>query len=144
MNAHVKPIDTEQRDFFLAALRCSYLRVKLIENEIASVGVALKDDLISPDAAVLWTDEIGLEELDRRAELRRQEEFSAILATMEDHPFPLETPTKVRPYLTPQSTIDAFSYVVSLKDPDQLESWLERHPSGVALLRGLLGGKNNA
>ena len=32
------------------------------------------------------------------------------------------------PYRTPQSTIDAFWFVVSLNNPDYLKSWLVQHP----------------
>jgi hypothetical protein len=34
-----------------------------------------------------------------------------------------------RPYRTPQSTIDAFSYVVSLGDSNRLARWLANHPA---------------
>jgi hypothetical protein len=37
------------------------------------------------------------------------------------------TTAKVQPYRTPQSTIDAFWYVVRLDDPTYLKSWLAQH-----------------
>src|SRR3984893_15426030 len=43
-----------------------------------------------------------------------------------------------RPHRTPQATIDAFWYVVSLKDPDRLSAWLRDHPRDTARLLKLL------
>jgi hypothetical protein len=39
-----------------------------------------------------------------------------------------------KPYRTPQSTIDAFWYVVRLDDPDYLARWLADHPRDAAFL----------
>jgi hypothetical protein len=143
MNAHVKPIDTEQRDFVLAALRCSYLRVKLIENEMASIGVALKGGLISPEVAVEWAEENGIGELERRAELRRQEEVAAILARMQDVP-PNSAPRSAKePYQPASSTIDAFWYLVRLNDPARLSAWLDARPMDAPFLLKLLEARKN-
>jgi hypothetical protein len=35
---------------------------------------------------------------------------------------------KPRPYRTPQSTVDAFWYLVQLNEPDRLKAWLEARP----------------
>jgi hypothetical protein len=45
------------RDFVLAALRCTSLRVKLIDNEITAIGTALRAGFISPDTALAWAEE---------------------------------------------------------------------------------------
>jgi hypothetical protein len=45
-----------RREFVLASLRCTCLRIKLIEKEIAAVGTALKGELISPDMALEWAE----------------------------------------------------------------------------------------
>jgi hypothetical protein len=37
-------------------------------------------------------------------------------------------PFKPRPYQTPQSTIDAFWYLVQLNDEAHLKAWLEARP----------------
>jgi hypothetical protein len=42
------------REFLLSALRSASLRCKLMDNELVSIGVALKHDLIGPDTAVQW------------------------------------------------------------------------------------------
>lgn len=47
------------RDFLLAAMRCARLRVQLLQLEIDEVGVALKFNLISPEHAVGWLEDIG-------------------------------------------------------------------------------------
>jgi hypothetical protein len=50
-------------------------------------------------------------------------------------------PTAAQPYRTPQSTIDAFWYVVGLCDPERLTVWLDDHPRETAFLLKLLEGK---
>jgi hypothetical protein len=41
-----------------------------------------------------------------------------------------------RPYQTPQSTVDAFWYLVQLNDEPRLKAWLEARPlDGPALLK---------
>jgi hypothetical protein len=42
------------REFLLSALRSASLRCKLADNELTTIGVALKNDLIGPDTAVQW------------------------------------------------------------------------------------------
>jgi hypothetical protein len=46
------------------------------------------------------------------------------------------------PYRAPQSTIDAFWYVVRLDDADYLKRWLAQHPRDVATLQKLWDGKH--
>jgi hypothetical protein len=45
-------------------------------------------------------------------------------------------------YHTPQSSIDAFWYVVRLDDPDYLTRWLEQHPLDASALCKLWEGRN--
>jgi hypothetical protein len=78
-------------------------------------------------------DEMTLPELERRAELIRQVEVAAIFARLEtmDDPskrLPPQPVPRSAPYRTPQSTIDAFWYVVGRDDTDYLRRWLARHP----------------
>lgn len=51
--------DQDHKDFLLAALRCGSLRAKMYENEINSIGVALKSDLIEVGTALVWLNDIG-------------------------------------------------------------------------------------
>jgi hypothetical protein len=53
-------------------------------------------------------------------------------------------PTRAAPYLTPQSTIDAFWYVVSLDDPEYLKRWFAQHPLDVPALLKLYERRNAA
>jgi hypothetical protein len=78
----------------------------------------------------LSPDEMTLDELERRAELRRQEEVAAILARMDamDVPFNPTAPREPLPYRTPEATVNAFWYVVRLGDPEYLTRWLSQHP----------------
>jgi hypothetical protein len=52
---------------------------------------------------------------------------------------------KPRPYQTPQSTIDAFRYLVQLNDEPRLKEWLEVRPlDGPTLLKLWRARKNGA
>ena len=63
--------------------------------------------------------------------------------TGEHPPRTVETPrAAAQPYQTPQSTVDAFWYVVRLDDPDYLARWLEQHPLDASALCKLWEGKN--
>jgi hypothetical protein len=50
-------------EFMLCALRCASVRAKLLENEINSIGVALKGKMISPQVALDWATDIGARDL---------------------------------------------------------------------------------
>jgi hypothetical protein len=83
--------------------------------------------------ADLSPDEMTLEELERRAELRRQEEVAAIFARLEAMDDPSKRPpvalrSEAEPYRPARSTVDAFLHVVRLDDADYLRRWLARHP----------------
>src|SRR5258705_2804082 len=81
----------------------------------------------------LSPDEMTLDELERRAEYRRQEEAAAIFARLEamDDPskrlVPHVTP---EPYRPAQSTIDAFLHLAR-HDRGRLAAWLANHPQDV-------------
>jgi hypothetical protein len=49
----------DKQAFALAAIRSSCLRIKLIENELHSVGVALKSGFITPEDALDWAEEVA-------------------------------------------------------------------------------------
>jgi hypothetical protein len=46
------------RDVLLAGMRCAKLRIALLGTEIDTLGVALKRDLITIDAAITALDEL--------------------------------------------------------------------------------------
>jgi len=50
---------------------------------------------------------------------------------------------KPGPYRTPQSTIDAFWYLVQLDDPDRLKAWLQDRPQDRQTLRKLYEERQN-
>jgi hypothetical protein len=91
----------------------------------------------------LSPDEMTLLELERRAELRRQEEVATILARMDamNGPYECPSPRKPAPYRPAQSTIDAFWYVVSLRDPERFKAWLADRPQDMPFLLELLETK---
>jgi hypothetical protein len=91
-------------------------------------------------------DEMTLDELERRAALRRQEDIAAILARMEamdDRSKRVTAPLRAdpAPYRPAQSTIDAFWFVVGLDDPGRLKAWFANHPRDVPALLKLLENK---
>lgn len=90
-------------------------------------------------------DELTLDELERRAELRRQEEVAAIFARLEAMDDPSKRPPRVfhqpEPYRPADSTISAFWFVVSLNDPDRLKAWMRNHPKDALTLLKLLENK---
>jgi hypothetical protein len=49
----------DRQEFVLATLRGASLRVRLIDNEIAAAGTALKAGLISPETALEWVNEVA-------------------------------------------------------------------------------------
>jgi hypothetical protein len=91
----------------------------------------------------LLPDEMTLPELERRAELRRQEDVAAILARMDamDASAEIPPPREPEPYRPAQSTIDAFWFVVGLGNPEQLKTWLLARPKDAPFLLELLEGK---
>ena len=48
------------KEFLLASLRTATLRARLAANELDTIGLALKQNLVSFDDAVAWLDEINL------------------------------------------------------------------------------------
>jgi hypothetical protein len=80
--------------------------------------------------ADLSPDEMTLDELERRAELRRQEDIAWILARMDA--------MQGRP---PEFPIDAFRYLVGLDDPERLAAWLRDRPQDARFLLKLLENK---
>jgi hypothetical protein len=93
------------------------------------------DDDLSPD-------EMTLPELERRAELRRQEETAAILARWDELDRrlakrlpPRETNSESRPAA---STVDAFRYLTAAGDVARLRGWLADRPKDAPFLLALL------
>jgi hypothetical protein len=84
--------------------------------------------------------EMTLAELERRAELIRQIEVAEIMARMDAMEGPSKAPPRAEPepYRPPQSTIDAFWYVVGLRDPERFKAWLADRPKDAPFLLQLL------
>jgi hypothetical protein len=49
----------DRQEFVLATLRSVSLRIRLIDNEIAAAGTALKGGFISPEMALDWVEEVA-------------------------------------------------------------------------------------
>ena len=52
--------EESHREFLLAALRAASLRLKTLDADCVSIGVALKGDLIGAETAVAWIRDSGL------------------------------------------------------------------------------------
>ena len=52
--------DDPHKEFLLAALRVASARCKLMDNEITSIGCALRGDMIGPETAVQWVRDANL------------------------------------------------------------------------------------
>ena len=60
MNANVPPPSLKlDSEFLLAALRCTSRRLKLIDEEVILIGMALKKGLITPSEAIEQTEGIA-------------------------------------------------------------------------------------
>jgi hypothetical protein len=91
--------------------------------------------------ADLSPDEMTLDELERRADLIRQEEVAAIFARLEamDDPSKRLPPrSEPEPYRPAQSTVLAFKHVVALGDLERLKAWLLARPTDAPFLLALL------
>ena len=91
--------------------------------------------------ADLSPDEMTLVELERRAELIRQEEVAAIVARLEaiDDPSKRLLPRlEPEPYRPAQSTVGAFRMVAASGDVARLTAWLADRPKDAPLLIALL------
>jgi hypothetical protein len=91
--------------------------------------------------ADILPDEMTLDELERRAELIRQEEVAAILVRMDALAGPVDLALVVRepePYRPAASTIDAFRFVAASGDIGRLKAWLLARPSDAQFLLALL------
>jgi hypothetical protein len=86
----------------------------------------------------LSPDEMTLPELERRAELRRQEDIAAILARWEALPVADLPPHKPEPYRPAASTVAAFRLVVAEGNVGQLKAWLADRPNDAPALLALL------
>lgn len=97
-------------------------------------------------------DELTLDELERRAELRHQEDAAAMVRDWEmDDPRDRWRHTGELPparerqewparkqYHTPQSTIDAFHVVLQSGDAERISAWIRNHPDDVPTVLKIL------
>jgi hypothetical protein len=94
-----------------------------------------------------YPDELTLPELERRAELQRQEEVAAIMARLEamDDPSKRLAPSAgPEPHRPAKSTVDAFRYLTTTGDVEKLRRWLGDRPEDAPHLLALLEGSVHA
>ena len=59
LSAVIEMSDCTHREFLLSALRAASLRAKLFDAEINSIGIALRENMITPEQAIKWIKDIG-------------------------------------------------------------------------------------
>jgi hypothetical protein len=95
----------------------------------------------------LSPDELTLDELERRAELRRQEDVAAIFARLQamDDPSKRQPPrSESEPHRPAKSTVDAFRYLSAAGDIGRIREWLADRPKDAPHLLALLEGQDHA
>ena len=99
----------------------------------------------TPEGPDFFCDDVEREIMLRAADLVRQWEFADSRDRWrhigERPPPPAIEGPAAKPYRTPQSTIDAFWYVVHLDDADRLEAWLLAHSKDAPTLLKMLETK---
>jgi hypothetical protein len=146
MNAIVIPADLEPAAIEIDPRPCELCGLTVDRHDMVDHG-----DGPEFYCADLSPDEMTLDELERRAELRRQEEVAAILARWEamdealdraTHPAPARA--KPEPYRPAQSTVDAFRYLTAADDVGRIREWLADRPKDAPHLLALLEGQDHA
>jgi hypothetical protein len=95
----------------------------------------------------LSPDEMTLDELERRAEFRRDEEVAAIFARLQAMDDPSKRlPPRAGPesYHPAQSTVDAFKYLTAAGDIGRIREWLADRPKDAPHLLALFEGQDHA
>jgi hypothetical protein len=130
MNAHVRIENPAEliREF----QRKEALFDKVCHDWAARSALGLASKQMAADHLQHLAEGWGLIEVYGQAEI--QERMAEAFVWAERAP---EDPPKPK-YKTPRSTIDAFWYVVRLKDPAHLLRWLDEHPRDSAFLKKLL------
>lgn len=60
MNAHIKPPSLKSdTEYLLAALRCTSRRLKMIDEEVILIGLALQKGFITSQEAIARTEEVA-------------------------------------------------------------------------------------
>jgi hypothetical protein len=140
MNAIVIPLELEPDPIEIDQRPCELCGLTIDRHDMVDDGEG--PIFYCPD---LSPDEMTLVELERRAELRRQEQVAAIMARWEaqDALAPCEPvpPREPEPYRPAQSTVDAFWFVVGLRDPERFKAWLADRPKDSPFLLQLLESK---
>ena len=135
-------VTIDQSNFIMIDPRpCGFCGLTLDRHVMVDQGEG--PEHFCPDILI---DDLTLDEMERRAVLRIEEEIAATFARWEamDALRPPEPPARPAPYNTPQSTIDAFWFVVRQGDEDKVVAWLADHPRDAADLLKLLESKANA
>jgi hypothetical protein len=141
MNAIVIPADLEPDPLELDPRPCGLCGLTVDRHDMVDHGEG--PEFYCADVS---PDEMTLEELARRAELRRQEDVAAILSRWEAMDQPARPPARAEQesYHPAQSTVDAFRYLTAAGDIGRIREWLADRPKDAPHLLALLEGQNHA
>jgi hypothetical protein len=142
MNAIVIPADLEPAPIELDPRPCELCGLTIDRHDMVDHGEG--PEFYCADVS---PDDMTLDELERRAELRRQEEVVAIFARLEamDDPSKRLPPRAgPEPYRPAQSTVDAFRYLTAAGDIGRIREWLADRPKDAPHLLALLEGQDHA
>jgi hypothetical protein len=135
MNAIVIPADLEPAPIEFDPRPCGLCGLTIDRHDMVDRGDGPEFFCVD-----LSPDEMTLDELERRAELRRQEDIAAILARMDAMDGPAVTPPAGKPptHRPAQSTVDAFRLLTAAGDVGRLREWLADRPKDAPFLLALL------
>jgi hypothetical protein len=102
---------------------------QIIAAPFARFRAIVAAEIEAEEQALVADEPDDLTEYDRREIARRVERWEAA-----DQRRTYAPPTSPRPQGAPQSTIDAFRFVVALGNPDRLATWLRDHSDVAAAL----------
>jgi hypothetical protein len=139
MNAHAPPIELEPDPIEIDPRPCELCGLTVDRHEMVDRGEG--PEFFCADVS---PDDMTLDELERRAELRREEDVAAIFARLEamDDPSKRLPPrSEPEPYRPAASTVDAFLYLVATDDAPRVRAWLADRPKDTPFLLDLLESK---
>ncbi len=142
MNAIVIPADLEFDPLEIDPRPCEFCGLTIDRHDMVDHG-----DGPQFYCADVSPDDMTLDELERRAELRRQEDVAAIFARLEA----MDDPSKrlprragAEPYQPARSTVAAFRSLTAAGDIGRIRDWLADRPKDAPHLLAQLEGQDHA
>jgi hypothetical protein len=142
MNAIVIPANLEPAPLDLDPRPCELCGLTIDRHDMVDHGEG--PEFYCADVS---PDDMTLDELERRAELRRQEDVAAIFARLEamDDPSKRLPPRAgTEPYQAAPSTVAAFRFLTAAGDIGRIREWLADRPKDAPHLLAQIEGQDHA